>query len=227
MSQINESVIFDLDGTLVDSSNFEDECYVGAIHQVLGDLLVDSNWSNYPHVTDAGIVSEIVSHIRVANPTDVIAEVRNEFGNRVSEYLIDGGICKAIPGAQQFLKRLLQQGYRVGIATGGWRHTAEMKLAHARVNIEGIELVSCDAAIDRTGIMTHCLRKIGGDPNMAVYFGDAPWDIKAAESLGWKFVGVGERLSGQCANWMTNYLDPDWTLSSNQSLWQILKAQDH
>ncbi|MEO0377155.1 MAG: HAD family hydrolase, partial [Cyanobacteria bacterium P01_A01_bin.17] len=78
-----------------------------------------------------------------------------------------------------------------------------------------------------TGIMTHCLRKIGGDPRKVVYFGDAPWDIKAAESLGWKFVGVGERLSGQCANWMTNYLDPDWTLSSNQSLWQILKTQDH
>ena len=31
-----ETLIFDLDGTLVDSSGFEDECYVAALREALG-----------------------------------------------------------------------------------------------------------------------------------------------------------------------------------------------
>lgn len=215
MIEIGESVIFDLDGTLVDSSHFEDDCYLGALHQVLGDVQIDSDWSRYQHVTDIGILSEIISGARVTHPSGVISEVRSEFGTRVRAYLAGGGICAAIPGAQKFLRRLLDEGFRVGIATGGWQHTAEMKLAHARISCAGIELASCNDAVDRVGIMAHCLRKLGGDPSKTVYFGDAPWDIEATASLGWQFVGVGEQLSGQCANWVANYLELEWPLSPN------------
>jgi len=43
-------VLFDLDGTLVDSGAFEGELYVHAVRSVLG-IAIDTDWSRYRHET--------------------------------------------------------------------------------------------------------------------------------------------------------------------------------
>lgn len=50
------AAIFDIDGTLVESSGFEDELYVAAVRDVLGDVCIRESWSTYRHVTDTGIL---------------------------------------------------------------------------------------------------------------------------------------------------------------------------
>ena len=52
-------VMFDIDGTLVHSYDFDEECYVEAVEEVLG-CAVNSDWSKYQHVTDSGILDEII-----------------------------------------------------------------------------------------------------------------------------------------------------------------------
>ena len=44
-------VMFDIDGTLLQSYEFDEQCYLAAIKEVTGiDLL--GNWESYPHITD-------------------------------------------------------------------------------------------------------------------------------------------------------------------------------
>ncbi len=50
------AAIFDIDGTLVESSGFEDELYVAAVRDVLGDVCIREEWSTYRHVTDTGVL---------------------------------------------------------------------------------------------------------------------------------------------------------------------------
>lgn len=208
-----ETLIFDLDGTLVNSAAFEDDCYVAAMREILGDVPIDTDWSRFEHVTDAGILKQLMEELQIPDSDRVIARVREAFGRRVRDYFSAGGACPAIAGARETLVRLAENGHRIGIATGGWRHTAGMKLERAGIEAERLVLSSCDDAVDRIGIMTDCLAKLGGNPERVVYFGDGPWDMKATASLGWRFVGIGPRLSGRCNSWIADFMDPTWPLS--------------
>ncbi len=53
------AVIFDIDGTLVDSSSFDGQLYIAAIRDVLGDVSMRADLHEYPNHTDTGILMEI------------------------------------------------------------------------------------------------------------------------------------------------------------------------
>ena len=57
--------MFDVDGTLVESYDFDGKCYVDAVYSVLGHHL-NSDWRKYNNVTDAGIS---VSYTHLTLPT--------------------------------------------------------------------------------------------------------------------------------------------------------------
>lgn len=212
----DDTLISDLDGTLVESSRFDDDCYKQAIREVLGHSNFNSDWESYEHVTDTGLLYELLSNLAINEPEHIISQVRDVFGKKIKNYLDSGGDCLSIPGAIASISQLNASGFKVGIATGGWGHTASMKLLHAGFE-EPAFLSSCDDAMERSRIMLHCCKKIGGDPNRAIYFGDANWDVKATKLLGWRFIGVGSHFSGVCAEWISNFNDPKWPFSSNNA----------
>jgi beta-phosphoglucomutase-like phosphatase (HAD superfamily) len=66
-------IMFDLDGTLVDSTKVDSGCYLQALVDVFGFDLdrIDRDWGNYPHVTDAGILQTLCQTELGRNPTGV------------------------------------------------------------------------------------------------------------------------------------------------------------
>jgi len=193
-------VIFDIDGTLVDSSSFDGQLYIAAIRDVLGDVSMRADLHEYPNHTDTGILMEICKENGLSIVI-VMPSVRQRFGKLVTDYLSSGGECSPISGAICLLDRLIHSDeFQVGIATGGWGHTARMKLDQAGINYDGIPIVSSDVEYERIKIMEACRFRISS-PGNTVYVGDGEWDKRATEQLGWKFVGVGSRLRGKCQNW--------------------------
>jgi len=81
-------VIFDVDGTLIDSNEFDSRLYTTAIRDVLGnDVLIRPRWIDYRHVTDAGILRELCGENGI-DPASCEARVRTRFGEigfRISE----------------------------------------------------------------------------------------------------------------------------------------------
>jgi phosphoglycolate phosphatase-like HAD superfamily hydrolase len=205
-------VVFDLDETLVDSDAFDGELYIAAVRQVLGDVEIDDSWRRYRHVTDAGVLAQIIDEVGVADADRVKAEVRNLFGSLVQRHLANGGACVAIPGARDALELLQSSGYKVGLATGGWGHTARMKLDHAGIPAESLVIASSDDSPDRVEIMTTCLQRLGGVPDQAIYIGDGVWDLEASRMAGWAFIGVGAKLRGRCEKWIADFTDQAWRL---------------
>ena len=51
--------MFDIDGTLVNSNDFDEECYLKAAETVLS-VKISSDWENYEHATDSGILNEVI-----------------------------------------------------------------------------------------------------------------------------------------------------------------------
>ncbi len=93
-----------------------------------------------------------------------------------------------------------------------------MKLDAAGSNHGGIVLACSDDSHERTKIMERCYASLGsvGAP---VTFGDGEWDLAAATRLGWRFVGVGKHLEGQCAVWL-----PDFRSMASLGLMQSYSA---
>jgi phosphoglycolate phosphatase-like HAD superfamily hydrolase len=192
-------VMFDIDGTLVDSAGFDTELYVEAVRNVL-NVDIDSDWNQYEHVSDSGILEQVLREARPATEhATLAARVQERFVALVGEYLRRApGAIREIAGAKRLIERLLQlPNVRVGIATGGWEPTAKLKLAHVGIEIERIGFASSTDARARTDIMRLAAQRAlrGATYARATYFGDGAWDQRASAELGYDFVAVGGGVS--------------------------------
>lgn len=188
-------VMFDIDGTLVDSAGFDTELYVEAVRDVL-NVSIDSDWNSYEHVSDSGILEQVLRDARLdGEPKELAARVQERFVALVSDYLRRApSAVREVAGAKRLVDRLLElPGVRVGVATGGWEPTAKLKLAHVGIEIERLGFASSSDARARTDIMLLAAqRALRGAPcARATYFGDGAWDLRASAALGYDFVAVG------------------------------------
>jgi len=204
------ATIFDIDGTLVESFGFDDACYISAIREVLGEVHIHNDWSKYKNVTDTGSLRQIMEENNIQEKAQ-IKEVRTKFGELIRQYLQNGGKCRPKEGAIHLIDKLLtSDGYEVGFATGGWEHTAKMKLQHAGFNLKNTVLTSSDDGEERVAIMKKCLHALKKSCfHRVVYVGDAQWDRQATQELGWHFIGVGTRLKGKCEFWVEDFSSQD------------------
>src|SRR5688572_18514423 len=119
-------VMFDIDGTLVDSAGFDSALYVEAVRSIL-NIEIDRDWNTYEHVSDSGILEEVARRARLDGELEELtAHVQQHFVGLVSNHLQRlPGTVREIAGAKRLVERLLEvPNVRVGVATGGWQPTA-------------------------------------------------------------------------------------------------------
>jgi phosphoglycolate phosphatase-like HAD superfamily hydrolase len=189
-------VMFDIDGTLVDSAGFETKLYVEAVRSVL-NVDVDSDWNNYEHVSDSGILAEVLRRARLAGEhAELAARVQRQFVGLIGDHLRRSP-AREIAGAKRLVERLLAlPDVRVGVATGGWEPTAKLKLAQVGIDVGRIGFASSSDASARTEIMRLAAERAmrGGAYTRATYFGDGAWDARASAALGYDFIAVGNAV---------------------------------
>jgi phosphoglycolate phosphatase-like HAD superfamily hydrolase len=192
-----EAVIFDIDGTLLQSDATDDALYLEAIRAVLGTVKLRPSWGMYTQFTAAGILSEILSDNAVDATSDVPAAVRAHFVAGVQRHISEHGPFAEIPGARAFVQSLRSSSrHRIAYATGGWHGSALLKLSFSGFPVHGVPLSTSDDHFDRQEIMLHALRQLDGVYDRVTYYGDGNWDAIAARALGWHFVPVGTKLRG-------------------------------
>ncbi len=191
-----KSVILDIDGTLIDSMGVDPKLYFSSIEQVLGPVrLRDLN--DYDHVTDSGILEQVLEENGYSDVGKRIASVKAVFMEGLNRHMEDMGSFPVIDGAVQFVERIRRStDMRIAIATGCWRESALLKLQTSGFDIEGVPVATSDDSPSRIEIMRSALRMTGSDAGAVTYFGDAEWDHRACQDLGWYFVAVGPRLGG-------------------------------
>ena len=196
-------VMFDIDGTLVDSAGFDTQLYVEAVRSVLS-LEINSDWSSYEHVSDSGILAEVLRGARLGGePAELAARVQRHFVGLVGDYLRrTPAAIREIAGAKRLVERLLGlPNVCVGIATGGWEPTALLKLAHVGIDVGRLGFASSSDARARTEIMQLAAQRAtqGRAYERATYFGDGAWDRRASEALGYDFIAVGKAVPNPVA----------------------------
>jgi phosphoglycolate phosphatase-like HAD superfamily hydrolase len=188
--------IFDIDGTLTDTSAVDDECFTRAVGDVLGLDAGAHDWSSAPHVTDAGLLRWLADRHRGRPPSSGEADaVQRRFLELLRAALVaTPDRFRPVPGAPTVLGAVRAAGWEVALATGGWEASARLKLAAIGLDPSTLVLASASDAESRAEILHLAVHRATGggeEPARVVSVGDGVWDVRAAVALGWPFVGIG------------------------------------
>jgi phosphoglycolate phosphatase-like HAD superfamily hydrolase len=208
-------VLFDIDGTLTDTNDLDDVNVARAFREQF-DLAIDVDWSRYRTSTDSGIAREILEGA-IGRPAraDEIARMTARLGELVAEAHAAAPI-RPVPAAAEAVAALEQAGIAVGLASGGWKVTAEAKLAAAGLSLDHLPRAFADDHEERHGIIACAAARAAEARGVAgfartIYVGDAIWDLVTTRAIGMPFVGIarGARAERLVANGAHHVL-PDY-----------------
>jgi phosphoglycolate phosphatase-like HAD superfamily hydrolase len=191
-------IIFDIDGTLTDTTEVDDLCYTKAIEDTFGFYNFETNYGHYANTTDSGIIDQL---FRERLGRSYTAEEQQQFITHFCKLLEQAHkkeCIREIKKAGKVLDVLCQQEHvSVGLATGGWRESALFKLRCAGINIDRCTAASfAQDAMARHEIINHTIRKMNEKhtaPDSVVYVGDGNWDYLATKQLGIQFIGIDNK----------------------------------
>jgi phosphoglycolate phosphatase-like HAD superfamily hydrolase len=219
-------VMLDIDGTLTQSFDLDEEVFELAIAEVLKCPPLDLDLNEYHDVTSFGVTLEALERLLGRSPkAEEVEEVKRRVLHHLERrYQESNGIYGEVPGASLFLKRLRKLD-EVGIAigTGCWHSEALFKLRASNVNVDGIPMATSDDDRNRMRIMEIAVRRAQdlygcSAFKRVVYLGDGPWDLQASRSLGYAFIGIGPRIqplkSSEGFCWHQDYLEIEAVLNS-------------
>ncbi|MGH7132102.1 MAG: HAD family hydrolase [Phycisphaerales bacterium] len=204
-------IVFDVDGTLTQTTGVDDDCFVRAIRKVLGVDGFSTDWAEYPHATDSGLTNGISLRTRGRPATTAEhAAMHREFIGLLNQTLASHpDRFMAVPGAAELLRRIEgEAGWSAALATGAWKASAELKLGAARIGIDGLPFATADDAESRHDIARISIARAMGNGAQSharlideaherfggvVYVGDGAWDARTSRDLGLGFVGVRVR----------------------------------
>jgi HAD superfamily hydrolase (TIGR01509 family) len=179
------AVLFDIDGTLVDSNYL----HVHAWHRAFNDAGVTvASWRIHRAIGMDG--ATLVKSLA----TDVDDEVRQRAKDLHSRYYKDAAAqLRLLPGARELLHRVDAMGLQVVLATSA----PEDELAILREVLDCDDVVSAvtsaedvDTAKPQPDIIEVALGRAGIDAEHAAFVGDAVWDAVASARAGVPMIGL-------------------------------------
>ncbi|TDO10433.1 HAD superfamily hydrolase (TIGR01509 family)/HAD superfamily hydrolase (TIGR01549 family) [Mycobacterium sp. BK086] len=182
------AVLFDIDGTLVDSNYLHVHAWQRAFHEV--GLPVEA-WHVHRSIGMDG--DTLVDELSKGADDDVQKRLKDL---HTRYYEADAELLAALPGARQLLQRVADSDLQVVLATSA----PENELALLRATLSCDDLVSAitssedvEQAKPRPDIVNVALQKAGVSAEHAVFVGDTIWDVEASARAGVPCIAV---LSG-------------------------------
>jgi HAD superfamily hydrolase (TIGR01509 family) len=182
------AVLFDMDGTLVDSNYLHVHAWTRAFHDV--GIAVES-WRIHRSIgMDGARLLETLSG-------DADDDTQKRAKDLHLRYLREAApLLRRLPGARELLERIRSLDLQIVLATS----SSEEELALSRPVLDCEDLLTAatsskdvDVAKPEPTIIKVALQRAGVDAGDAVYVGDAVWDIVACDRAGVRAIGL---LSG-------------------------------
>ncbi|EDY17428.1 Haloacid dehalogenase domain protein hydrolase [Chthoniobacter flavus Ellin428] len=220
-------VMFDIDGTLTQTVQADDACFVRALADVFAFRDVVPDWSTYRHCSDSGILAELFLRRTGRALLAIELATFQAYFLSLLTAAIEAQPFSAVDGAAAMLTHLSDHSkFAVSLASGAWEASARLKLASAGLHLPETPGAFADTAPAREDIMrasfasaarTQARESFDG----VTYIGDGVWDARASRNLGYRFIGIArdpakaERLYAEGASHVfENYLDADAFLAA-------------
>jgi pseudouridine-5'-monophosphatase len=186
--------LFDLDGVLLDTERL----YTAATQAIVGRFGKTFTWAIKRDAMGRDALASaaiVLARLGVPlSPEQFVAE-----RDAILERLVER--CDAIPGAETFVRTLVDHGVPVAVATSSNRALYEIKVRrHAWFNLFGAVVCGDDPRVHAKkpapDIFLVAAKDLGADPARCVVFEDSPAGIEAALAAGMRVVALPEPTAG-------------------------------
>jgi phosphoglycolate phosphatase-like HAD superfamily hydrolase len=190
------AILFDIDGTLITTGGAGATSWRWAFDELYG---VPADIGAF---TDAGMTDPEVGRLTFLNvvghePSDQeLAAVMAKRLAYLPRAVAESEGYRVLDGVEELLPRLADDGYLLGLTTGGVEAAAHIKLARANLNRYFPFGGYGSDSTDRTELTKKAIERAGTilarpvDPRLVLVVGDTPLDIAAAHGAGAIAVGV-------------------------------------
>jgi phosphoglycolate phosphatase-like HAD superfamily hydrolase len=191
-------VIFDIDGTLTNTSAVDAVCFAQALQEIHDLQASEAEWQACPHVSDTGI-TEHLFQMRFSRAPHVHEEatLRDHFVNLMAaQHAQDAAQFAEITGAVAMLEQLAEKrDWAIAVATGCWQASAQFKLRAAQISLHQNPAGFAEDGPARETIVRAAIARASQHYNRTsfdkiVSVGDGLWDVRTAANLGLAFVGI-------------------------------------
>ena len=217
-----KAIIFDLDGTLIDSIDI----YFTIVEKALERL-------NLPPVSRASILAaaesenfnwDLVLPEQSRNRKTKMIDQAWEIINEIAPPLFEKNV-KLIPGADGTLKRIASSGLKIGLVTSTRRSYLKIKMQP--LTSAGVEelfeaIITSDDTQKRkpdSEPLLACARQLRVEADKCAYVGDTRTDMQAGQAAGMKTIGV---LTGFDERQLLQKETPDAIIDSIGHLMEVI-----
>jgi phosphoglycolate phosphatase len=190
------AVLFDIDGTLLVTGGAGAVAWQRAFLELHG---IEANIEEHTHagMTDPEIVEIVFREVigRDGSEAERAAAVAG-YLSHLADAVAESDGYRVMPGIEEILPRLAEEGVLLGIVTGNIEAAAHIKLARADLNrFFSFGGYGSDSR-DRTELTKKAIERGGEvlgsplDPETTIAVGDTPRDVKAGHGAGIRVVGV-------------------------------------
>lgn len=182
------AVLFDIDGTLVDSNYLHVHAWVHAFHDV--GIAADA-WRIHRSI---GMDGDTLVDTLSDGASDDVQKRLKDLHSQYYEELCP--LLRVLPGGRAILERVASMGLQVVFATSAPED--ELKILRRVLDSDSVvSAITSSADVDTAkpdpGIVGVALERAGVTSDRAVFVGDAVWDAKASARAGVPSIGL---LSG-------------------------------
>ncbi len=188
-----KGVLFDLDGTLIDSLGVWQEVDIAYLKKRGIDSFPEGMFLHLSHMGFEGSCKYIIDYFGLDTTVgemgdEILSMVRYEYANNL----------KLRPGAKEFISQLRGKGIRTAIVTANLKSLCESVLDANKVLDQMDFVVSVNEVTkDKSGpeVYLHGAKRLGLTPSEIVVFEDILTGIRSAKKAGFITIGVYDKNS--------------------------------
>lgn len=195
----NKMVLFDIDGTLLDTHGFGREAFIRGLAQATGER-DELAYVSFAGNTDRNVLDQVMAVRGVRLDEE---DIRRIFAGIAAELraLLQANPAREVAGAGAFLARLAAEGAALGLVTGNIRACAYLKLGSVGLDrffgFGGFGDEHADRArIARSALAAAQAAGIAAAAGSVCLVGDTPFDVAAGRALGVPVIGVASGKYG-------------------------------
>jgi len=193
MNRRHELIIFDWDGTLMDSIAKIVRCFMAA----MDDLALDRpSEAAARHVIGLGLSEALATLLPKAD-----ANTRNQVAERYRQHFLhhDQTDMPLFPGVREGLESLVEQGFRLAVATGKARRGLNRVLTDTGMADLFVATRTADESASKPNpqMLEDILELTGVDPAQALMVGDTTYDLQMAQNARMDSLAVSYGVHGR------------------------------